>query len=247
MRESKAVHRHKSVELIEREAEKAHRQKSVELENIRITMGGELNLKLFAYPIKKQAYPGKLAFVVYYEYETKYGKFTNFDKRSEKLIRFWMDENHNLNDVLRSGELALTLRSISYREIRFAIIKEAIFNSVNQKPLTSSANNAAWFDKNIDAFKKREVRSVNFTSNRKSLNSNQNVFKTIPTLAPEKIEETPFIEITEIKETIDAMQNEDLTNKTSNSTKVKKLVVKIPANLKVKSSGLAKFVKKHAA
>lgn len=149
--------------------EKVHRQKSVELETIETREGESwLSLKLLAYPVKKQTYPGKLAFVVYYEYETCYGYYANFDERSGDLDRFLIDSNYKLNDLSKTGELALILRSRSYQEIRSKIIQVAILDSVNQKPLTSSMDNIKWFVEHRDEFSKRQIGINNFTREKKA-------------------------------------------------------------------------------
>lgn len=227
-------------------------QKFVELENIEIAKNGKLSLKLLAYPVENQAYHGRLAFVVYYEYQTRYGSYNNFDKKVANLDRFLIDENHNLNDLSKSGELALILRSPSYRDIRFEIIQDAIFNSVKQKPLKSSLDNIKWFNENRGQYSKSQIGSSNFTRNKKRLKPTKEDFQKIATFIADKVTETPFVEIPTVEEAIEVDNIKEVEAVVTETqplvqTKAKQLIVKTPANLKGKSSGLLKFIKKHAA
>lgn len=147
--------------------EKAHRQKSVELENIRTTMDGELNLKLFAYPVRKQIYPGHLAFVLYYEYETPLGYYSNWSSGSGFEPRFWINKDQDIESLVQSGKLIL--KSHSYQELRSKIIQMAIFDSASEDSKITSNSNIKWFKEHRDAFSKRSIRSNDFARDKKRL------------------------------------------------------------------------------
>lgn len=172
-----------------RVAEVVHRQKSVELENIRVIMGGELNLKLFAYPVKKQIYPGRLAFVLYYEYETLYGSNQNLDKRSGFMPRFWIGKNENIEDLAKSGKLIL--KSHSYQDLRSKIVQMAVFDSASEDSLNASKNNINWFKEHRDDFSKRRIGSNDFARDKKRLET----IHQSKIINAEEITETEFVEV----------------------------------------------------
>lgn len=148
--------------------EAAHRQKSIELEKIEISEDDSfLKLKLLAYPIKNQAYPGKTAFVVYYEYETLFGYYSNLDRSSDFQPRFLINQNQNIKSFVKNK--TLILKSQSYQEIRLEILQKAIIDSVNQKPLQDSLENIQYFNEHRNEFSKRRIRANDFFPDKKRL------------------------------------------------------------------------------
>lgn len=203
--------------------EMCHRRDSVILENIEIEKGGKLRLKLFAYPVKTTAYFGRLAFVVFYDYETSKGSYSNFTKSSKTQPRFIVSSDYNITALTKDGQLKLLIANTKYQEIRSRILQQAVLNSANRYSLDQSRDNIKWFTEHRSQFSTKSIGANDYSRDRKRLPT---VLKQIPA---NEFKETNFVEIAE-------------------SFKNKKIISSEKTNLPRKGSspGLRKFLKMHA-
>jgi hypothetical protein len=129
-------------------------QKMHELENIKLYGVRDTYLKFFIAPINTKAYGEKLAFAVYFQYESEKIRDNNLTKRLGNMPRFFIDSNVLVVD----RELSLFERiknDPSYLKYRFEILQEKIFQSVGNKTSKKSSENCDWFKDNRHLFSTR--------------------------------------------------------------------------------------------